>query len=63
MRHEPDHVILHIGTNDLNSKAIVRIYCGIDGKSCNVFENRTEQFISFIILRTDNKRDVRLMHA
>ena len=20
MRHEPDHVILHIGTNDLNSK-------------------------------------------
>ena len=57
LRKDPNHIILHVGTNDLIldrtsqdiAISIVNLVCSMKGKNCAVS-------ISNIILRTDNKK-------
>ena len=57
LRKDPNHIILHVGTNDLIldktsqdiTTSIVNLACSMKGENCDVS-------ISNIILRTDNKK-------
>ena len=57
LRKDPNHIILHVGTNNLVldrtsqdiATSIVNLACSMESESCDVS-------ISNIILRTDNKK-------
>ena len=57
LRNPPDHLILHVGTNDLSSgKCAVEIAESILKLVCRLKNEIHDVSVSTIILRTDNKK-------
>ena len=55
MREKPDHTILHVGTNDLNSDSPSDLIAkSIVDLALNVKNNSQNVSISIIIVRNDN---------